>query len=259
MRDNALERAITEAGGTAALARSINVTPQAISQWDRVPAERALAVEQATGGKVTRHELRPDLYPSGIVIPDRAPAPAVNAKWVYTFGAGKADGAAAMKNLLGGKGANLAEMSSIGVPVPPGFTITTDVCTYYYGHGKQCPGTLKSQVEQGVATIDNPFPLPQAVKPRTTAELNALKSVESSVGHVIDHVNDVIVSDKLANNMGTNKAASARDKGTLVIHCLPLEEMIALMICRTKVSLGKLMVLHLPGPKRAQDILPVVD
>ena len=154
MRDNALERAITEAGGTAALARSINVTPQAISQWDRVPAERALAVEQATGGKVTRHELRPDLYPSGIVIPDRAPAPAVNAKWVYTFGAGKADGAAAMKNLLGGKGANLAEMSSIGVPVPPGFTITTDVCTYYYGHGKQCPGTLKSQVEQGVATIE---------------------------------------------------------------------------------------------------------
>ncbi len=154
MRDSALERAITEAGGTAALARSINVTPQAISQWDRVPAERALAVEQATGGKVTRHELRPDLYPSGIAVPDRAPVPAANAKWVYTFGAGKAEGAASMKNLLGGKGANLAEMSSIGVPVPPGFTITTDVCTYYYAHGKQYPGTLKGQVEQGIATIE---------------------------------------------------------------------------------------------------------
>ena len=53
-------------------------------------------------------------------------------KWVYTFGDGKAEGDASMRNLLGGKGANLAEMSSIGVPVPPGFTITTEACTYYY-------------------------------------------------------------------------------------------------------------------------------
>jgi pyruvate,orthophosphate dikinase len=52
-----------------------------------------------------------------------------NAKWVYRFGAGKAEGRAEMRNLLGGKGANLAEMSSLGLPVPPGFTITTEVCT----------------------------------------------------------------------------------------------------------------------------------
>ena len=153
MRDSALERAITEAGGTAALARQINVTSQAISQWDRVPAERALAVEQATGGKVSRHELRPDLYPSG-ESSSTVSAPA-NAKWVYTFGAGKAEGTAAMKNLLGGKGANLAEMSSIGVAVPPGFTVTTDVCTYYYANGKQYPGTLRAQVEAGIANIEN--------------------------------------------------------------------------------------------------------
>jgi len=153
MRDAALDRAITEAGGTAALARTINVTPQAVSQWDRVPAERALAVEQATGGKVTRHELRPDLYPAA---PGSAPTAAPNtpSKWVYTFGAGKAEGSAAMKDLLGGKGANLAEMSSIGVPVPPGFTVTTDVCTYYYANGKQYPADLKQQVERGVAEVE---------------------------------------------------------------------------------------------------------
>jgi pyruvate,orthophosphate dikinase len=155
MRDLALEKAITEAGGTAALARAINVTPQAISQWDRVPAERALAVEQATGGKVTRHQLRPDLYPvthDGGVSNPSAHTPA---KWVYTFGDGKAEGAASMKNLLGGKGANLAEMSSIGVAVPPGFTITTDVCTYYYANGKQYPNDLKAQVEQGIAQVEH--------------------------------------------------------------------------------------------------------
>ena len=54
------------------------------------------------------------------------------AKWVYSFGGGAAEGRAEMRNLLGGKGANLAEMSALGLPVPPGFTITTEVCTYYY-------------------------------------------------------------------------------------------------------------------------------
>ena len=154
MRGPALDRAITEAGGTAALARTINVTPQAISQWDRVPAERALAVEQATGGKVTRHELRPDLYPSPA---GAAPRGSTTGKWVYSFGAGKAEGAASMKDLLGGKGANLAEMSVIGVPVPPGFTITTAVCTHFYASGEQYPADLKAQVERGLGEIENQF------------------------------------------------------------------------------------------------------
>lgn len=74
-------------------------------------------------------------------------------KWVYHFGDGKADGAASDRNLLGGKGANLAEMSSLGLPVPPGFTITTDVCTYYYDHDRTYPEILKSQVAQALENI----------------------------------------------------------------------------------------------------------
>src|SRR6478752_4398181 len=67
-------------------------------------------------------------------------------KWVYAFGDGKAEGKAEMRNLLGGKGANLAEMSNLGLPVPPGLTVTTEVCTYYYAHGQSSPADLKEQV-----------------------------------------------------------------------------------------------------------------
>ncbi|MFG1347899.1 pyruvate, phosphate dikinase [Xanthobacter autotrophicus DSM 431] len=74
-------------------------------------------------------------------------------KWVYTFGDGKAEGKADMKNLLGGKGANLAEMSNLGLPVPPGFTITTEVCTYYYQHGNTYPAELKGEVEAALAQV----------------------------------------------------------------------------------------------------------
>ena len=75
-------------------------------------------------------------------------------KWVYSFGDGKAEGEASMKNLLGGKGANLAEMSNIGLPVPPGFTISTDVCTYYYAHEDTYPSDLKDQVLASLAQVE---------------------------------------------------------------------------------------------------------
>src|SRR5262245_59317069 len=71
-------------------------------------------------------------------------------KYVYFFGGGKADGRADMKELLGGKGANLAEMTNIGLPVPAGFTITTDVCTYYYAHEHSYPPELKQQVAEAL-------------------------------------------------------------------------------------------------------------
>ena len=73
-------------------------------------------------------------------------------KWVYTFGAGKAQGNAKQKELLGGKGANLAEMSNIGLPVPPGFTITTEVCNYYYRNNKNYPTDLEEQL---ITALDN--------------------------------------------------------------------------------------------------------
>ncbi|MDB5443964.1 MAG: ppdK, partial [Phenylobacterium sp.] len=79
---------------------------------------------------------------------------AVKTRWVYTFGGGRADGDASMKDLLGGKGANLAEMSSLGLPVPPGFTITTECCTYYYAEGRTYPGDLKDQVTAGLTQIE---------------------------------------------------------------------------------------------------------
>ena len=70
------------------------------------------------------------------------------AKWVYGFGEGTAEGRADMKNLLGGKGANLAEMSNLGLPVPPGFTVTTEVCTYFYEKNKTYPNDLKDQFDE---------------------------------------------------------------------------------------------------------------
>jgi pyruvate,orthophosphate dikinase len=75
-------------------------------------------------------------------------------KWVYNFGNGKAEGRADMRNLLGGKGAGLAEMSNLALPVPPGFTATTDVCTYYYAHDNTYPDELKAQVEAALAEVE---------------------------------------------------------------------------------------------------------
>jgi pyruvate, orthophosphate dikinase len=84
----------------------------------------------------------------------RAKAPkAKQAKWVYTFGDGKAEGRADMRDLLGGKGAGLAEMANLGLPVPPGFTITTEVCTFYYANQKTYPADLADQVAAGLAHI----------------------------------------------------------------------------------------------------------
>ena len=75
-------------------------------------------------------------------------------QWVYSFGAGRNDGRADMKNLLGGKGANLAEMASIGLPVPPGFTLTTEVCTAYYDNNQNYPADLAEQVRAGLAAVE---------------------------------------------------------------------------------------------------------
>ncbi len=75
-------------------------------------------------------------------------------QYVYYFGDGHAEGNAKMKEVLGGKGAGLAEMTNIGVPVPPGFTISTAVCTYFYGHDKSYPPELKQAVAENLAKVE---------------------------------------------------------------------------------------------------------
>ena len=78
-------------------------------------------------------------------------------QYVYAFGEGKADGNASMRDLLGGKGAGLAEMTNAGVPVPPGFTITTEVCRWYYAHGRTLPPQFEAQQAGALATLEKRF------------------------------------------------------------------------------------------------------
>ena len=88
---------------------------------------------------------------------ETSPAPSAakpGSKMIYRFGKGKADGNASQKDLLGGKGANLAEMSSIGLPVPPGFTITTEVCAAYHAAGEKLPAGLMDEVRRSVADLE---------------------------------------------------------------------------------------------------------
>ena len=94
--------------------------------------------------------------PARKLVPGKAKSKSVKSepvkagKWVFTFGDGKAEGKADLRDLLGGKGANLAEMANLGLPVPPGFTIPTSVCTYFYAHEKTYPKELKAQVEKAL-------------------------------------------------------------------------------------------------------------
>jgi len=104
-------------------------------------ARKALAKSPAKG------IAKPSPKPVSLAIAGEA---AKSGKWVFTFGDGKAEGKAAMRDLLGGKGANLAEMANLGLPVPPGFTIPTSVCSYFYAHDKSYPAELKGQVEQAL-------------------------------------------------------------------------------------------------------------
>ena len=129
-------------------------------------------------------------------------------KWVYTFADGKAEGKASMKNLLGGKGANLAEMSNIGLPVPPGFTITTEVCTSYYDNDENYPSDLKSQVlsslkqmEQTVGAIFGDDQNPLLVSVRSGARV--------SMPGMMDTVLNLGLNDKTVEAL-KNKSGDAR-------------------------------------------------
>ena len=125
----------------------------------------AKTTQRSRSRKAARRVLRPasrrsavrgkSARPAAAAKPARAAAAPSSrkGKWVYVFGDGKAEGKAEMKNLLGGKGANLAEMANLGLPVPPGFTITTEVCTFFYANRKSYPKELKVQVEAALARV----------------------------------------------------------------------------------------------------------
>ena len=85
-----------------------------------------------------------------------------NPKWVYAFGAGKADGRADMRNLLGGKGAGLAEMANLGLPVPPGFTISTEVCNLYFEKGNRVPPEVETQMAEALSKLEKEMKEPKS-------------------------------------------------------------------------------------------------
>ena len=132
------------------------------------------------------------------------------AKWVYTFGDGKAEGASEMRDLLGGKGANLAEMANLGLPVPPGFTITTEVCTYFYAHERTYPSDLAAAVEAALAHIgaitgrtfgDDANPLLVSVRSGARASMPGMMDTVLNLG-----LNDVTV-EALAKSAGDARFA----------------------------------------------------
>jgi pyruvate, orthophosphate dikinase len=131
-------------------------------------------------------------------------------KWVYSFGGGKAEGAGALRNLLGGKGANLAEMANMGLPVPPGFTVTTEVCTHFYANGRAYPGELKAQVEAALAHTgaltrrgfgDAENPLLVSVRSGARASMPGMMDTVLNLG-----LNDETV-EALARNAGDERFA----------------------------------------------------
>jgi pyruvate,orthophosphate dikinase len=115
-------------------------------------AVRAKAAPLATARKALKKSVAkgPAKPASSAIAGKAATAAAKSGKWVFTFGDGKAEGKADLRDLLGGKGANLAEMANLGLPVPPGFTIPTSVCSYFYAHDKSYPAQLKAQVEEAL-------------------------------------------------------------------------------------------------------------
>ncbi|WP_020176621.1 pyruvate, phosphate dikinase [Methyloferula stellata] len=131
-------------------------------------------------------------------------------QWVYSFGGGKAEGASGMRDLLGGKGANLAEMANLGLPVPPGFTITTEVCTFFYDHGKSYPPDLAAAVEAALVEVgrltgrsfgDEQNPLLVSVRSGARASMPGMMDTVLNLG-----LNDVTVL-ALAKSAGDERFA----------------------------------------------------
>src|SRR5271156_1979701 len=129
-------------------------------------------------------------------------------KYVYTWGNNKADGDGTMKPLLGGKGANLAEMTRIGLPVPPGFTITTEVCTYFYAHKKTYPKELQAQMEAGIANMEKIM----GVKFGDAAAMPLLVAVRSGARDSMPGMMDTILNLGLNDQTVLSLAAATKNE-----------------------------------------------
>jgi pyruvate, orthophosphate dikinase len=124
-------------------------------------------------------------------------------KWVYGFGNGAAEGQADMRNLLGGKGAGLAEMSSLGLPVPPGFTITTEVCTHFYTNGKSYPPDLKGQVEAALAAVERAIGA-RFGDPRKPLLVSVRSGARASMPGMMDTVLNLGLNDRTVEGLAKN-------------------------------------------------------
>ena len=147
---------------------------------------------------------------------------AQKSKWVYSFGAGAAEGDAGLRNLLGGKGANLAEMSNLGLPVPPGFTLTTEVCAAYYANQKKYPDGLEAQVEAALAQVsaqvgrrfgDPKSPLLLSVRSGARASMPGMMDTVLNLG-----LNDVTVAG-LAAESGDERFAYDSYRRFIHMYC----------------------------------------
>ena len=135
-----------------AVAKSKKAAAKSVAKSKPSARPKAAAAAPAARKALTKAPAKPVAKPAAKKAAVRKPAAETvkSGKWVYTFGDGKAEGKADLRDLLGGKGANLAEMANLGLPVPPGFTIPTSVCTYFYAHDKSYPAALKAQVEKAL-------------------------------------------------------------------------------------------------------------
>ena len=121
-------------------------------------------------------------------------------KYVYFFGGGQSEGKASMKELLGGKGANLAEMSSIGVPVPPGFTISTEVCEYYYNHGKKTPAELEKQIDANIRKLEKTLGV-KLGDPKSPLLVSVRSGAAASMPGMMDTVLNLGINDEVVKGL----------------------------------------------------------
>jgi pyruvate,orthophosphate dikinase len=135
-----------------AVAKSKKAAAKSVAKSKPSARPKAVAAAPSARKALNKAPAKPVAKPAAKKAAVRKPAAEAvkSGKWVYTFGDGKAEGKADLRDLLGGKGANLAEMANLGLPVPPGFTIPTSVCTYFYAHDKSYPAALKAQVEKAL-------------------------------------------------------------------------------------------------------------